>query len=42
MFAVLRSDFNSLTSGLIHLTSQPFCRLIVFRSVVAPTAYLVG
>jgi hypothetical protein len=26
MFAVLRSDINSLTSGLLHLTDQPYCK----------------
>ncbi len=26
MFAVLLSDINSLKSGLVHLTSQPYCK----------------
>jgi hypothetical protein len=26
MFAVLHSDINSLKSGLIHLTGQPYCK----------------
>jgi hypothetical protein len=26
MFAVLRSDIHSLKSGLLHLTSQPYCK----------------
>jgi hypothetical protein len=26
MFAVLHSDINSLKSGLLHLTSQPYCK----------------
>jgi hypothetical protein len=26
MFAVLHSDINSLKSGLLHLTGQPYCR----------------
>jgi hypothetical protein len=25
MFAVVHSDFNSLKSGLLHLTGQPYC-----------------
>jgi hypothetical protein len=26
MFAVLHSDNNSLKSGLLHLTGQPYCK----------------
>jgi hypothetical protein len=26
MFAVLHSDFNSLKSGLLHFTGQPYCK----------------
>jgi len=26
MFAVLHSDINFLKSGLLHLTSQPYCK----------------
>jgi hypothetical protein len=26
MFAVLHSDINSLKSGLLHLTDQPYCK----------------
>jgi hypothetical protein len=26
MFAVLHSDINSIKSGLLHLTSQPYCK----------------
>jgi hypothetical protein len=26
MFAVLNSDINSLKSGLLHLTGQPYCK----------------
>jgi hypothetical protein len=26
MFAVLNSDINSLKSGLLHLTAQPYCK----------------
>jgi hypothetical protein len=26
MFAVLHSDINSQKSGLLHLTSQPYCK----------------
>ncbi len=26
MFAVLHSDINSLKSGLLHLTGQPYCK----------------
>jgi hypothetical protein len=26
MFAVLHSDINSLKSGLLHFTSQPYCK----------------
>jgi hypothetical protein len=26
MFAVLHSDINSLKSGLVHLTRQPYCK----------------
>ena len=26
MFAVLHSDINSIKSGLVHLTGQPFCK----------------
>ena len=26
MFAVLHSDINSLRSGLLHLTGQPYCK----------------
>ncbi len=26
MFMVLHSDINSLKSGLLHLTSQPYCK----------------
>jgi hypothetical protein len=26
MFAVLHSDINSLKSGLVHLTGQPYCK----------------
>ncbi len=26
MFAVLRSDINSLKTGLLHLTGQPYCK----------------
>jgi hypothetical protein len=26
MFAVLHSDINSLKSGLLYLTSQPYCK----------------
>ncbi len=26
MFAVMQSDINSLKSGLLHLTSQPYCK----------------
>ncbi len=28
MFAVLRSDINSLKSGLPHLTREPYCKKI--------------
>jgi len=26
MFSVLYSDINSLKSGLVHLTGQPYCK----------------
>jgi hypothetical protein len=26
MFAVLHTDINSLKSGLLHLTGQPYCK----------------
>jgi hypothetical protein len=26
MFAVLHSDINSLMSGLLHITGQPYCK----------------
>jgi hypothetical protein len=28
MFAVLHSDINSLKSGLLHLTGQPYCKRV--------------
>jgi hypothetical protein len=26
MFAILHSDINSLKTGLLHFTSQPYCK----------------
>jgi len=33
MYAVLHSDINSLKSGLLHLTSQPYCEKCISSKV---------
>ncbi len=33
MFAVLQSDINSLKSGLLHLTGQPYCKKSISAKV---------